>query len=56
MTSSIKGVMLIFPLSLAVFGLFSRRAETGNGNESPFVHSDSPLLEQLMHNDKLNNI
>ena len=56
MTYSVSDVMLIFQLSLAVFDLISRQAETGSGNESPFVHSDSPLLEQLRHNDKRNNI
>ena len=56
MTYSINDVMLIFPLSLTVFDLISHQAETGSGNKSPFVDSDSPRREQLDHNRKSYNI
>ena len=52
MTYSTSDVMLIFPFTLAVFDLISRRAETGSGNESPFLGFCSPRLEPLDHNKK----
>ena len=56
MTYSLNDVMLIFPLTLAVFDLNSRQAETGCGNKLPSVGFDSPRLEPLDHNKKSYNI
>ena len=56
MTYSLNDVMLIFPLTLAVFDLIGCQAETGSGNKSPFVDSDSPRQEPLAHNKKSYNV
>ena len=56
MTYGMNDVMFIFPLTLAVFDLIGCQAETGSGNESPFVGFDSPRLEPLDHNRKNYNI